>query len=472
MNKNTIIGLAVLAFIVVAAAIAVGIVLGTGSSDSKTTPTSEFIQPFGNDENAMGNKVFYADSTWVAVGLNKDDTNSSNIVYSSDGETWNRAVMDDDSTQPFGNDGAGLDIYHEGISWVAVGVNSDYENSSNIVWSSDGQNWNCAQMVGGISLFIGGQGGAIYHAGSSWVAVGYTTDATNSSNIVWSSDGQIWNRSVMDGGTSPPFGIETPSSGGAIYHAGSSWVAVGESQDTSHKEFFSTIVWSSDGQTWNRGIMTGGTSPPFGNGGSDFGNDVYNDGTSWVAVGKSNDNYSSNIVWSSDGQNWNCAQMAGSGDQPFGNGVGNAIYSNGTSWVAVGSTNGTDAGTILYSTDAATWFSAQMADSSQPFGTTGEVNAISHDGTSWVAVGNNSDATNSSNILYSTDAENWFSAQMADSSQPFGTPTFSYSERNGISFNGTDKWVAVGNNEEDNTNSSNIVYSSDRINWYKGEMTS
>ena len=48
-----------------------------------------------------------------------------------------------------------------------------------------------------------------------------------------------------------------------------------------------------------------------------------------------------------------------------------------------------------------------------------EGNAIYSDGTSWVAVGDNYDNTNSSNILYYTTDE-WHSAHMDDGSQPFG----------------------------------------------------
>ena len=57
---------------------------------------------------------------------------------------------------------------------------------------------------------------------------------------------------------------------------------------------------------------------------------------------------------------------------------------------------------------------------------------------------------------------------MADGSQPFGTDT--NSKVYGISSKGT-SWVAVGYNFDDD-NSSNIVYSSDRITWRRGELTS
>ena len=369
-------------------------------------------EPFGDSSDALGIAIAYGGNSWVAVGDNQTgNTNSSNIVYSSNGQTWHCGRMEDDS-QPFG-DGDNYyqnnAIVYGGNSWVAVGNNASGNlNSSNIVYSSNGETWHCGVMTGGTEQPFGdGLGGfAIAYGNTSWVAVGYN-NSSNSSNIVYSSNGETWHCGVMTGGTEQPF---DGGDGFAIAYDGTtSWIAVGDNYSSDS----SNIVYSSNGQTWHCGVMTGGTEQPFGRGeGSAI---AYDGTTSWVAVGNNTGGNlnSSNIVYSSNGETWHCGVMTGGTEQPFGSGDGKAIaYDGTTSWVAVGNNTSLNSSNIVYSSNGETWHCGRMIDDTQPFGT-GHGLGISFNGTSWVAVGNNASGNlNSSNIVYSSEGEVWYKGEM------------------------------------------------------------
>ena len=216
----------------------------------------------------------------------------------------------------------------------------------------------------------GGEGIAIDTDGTNWVAVGQADpDNTSAGTILYSTnDGQTWTKALMDN-SSQPFGA-TGGYGNAIHHAGTSWKVVGHNELGNNDS--GNILRSDDsGKTWIKDLMFDTGTSPFGNEGE--GNAIYSDGTSWVAVGNNNDNTnSSNIVYYTTDE-WHSAHMD-DGTQPFGDtGWGYAIHHAGSSWVAVGTPlTPSDAGTILYSTDGASWSKALMAGSgTQPFGATG-----------------------------------------------------------------------------------------------------
>ena len=188
-----------------------------------------------------------------------------------------------------------------------------------------------------------------------------------------------------------------------------------------------TIIYSSDGTTWI----------PSTNGNTMFngGEGVAWNGSLWVAVGI----VSNTIVTSSDGITWTPSI---NGNTIFDGGNGVAWSSSLSLWVAVGF--GTN--TIATSTDGTSWTGLGN--------TIFTLNTSSDGGRSvawssllslWVAVGVG--ITNT--IATSTDGVNWTG---------LGTSIFTIGG-NGVAWNGSDRWVAVG------SGTNTIATSIDGINW-------
>jgi hypothetical protein len=118
---------------------------------------------------------------WVAVG--KHSTSEQNVAYSSDGSTWNRAVL-------FTNRGNG--VAWNGHFWIAVG-----EGGFPIFSSANGMGWTNS----GITLFdltsigLSSIGNSIAWNGNVWIATGTWYNSTNTSivsSIITSPDGSVW----------------------------------------------------------------------------------------------------------------------------------------------------------------------------------------------------------------------------------------------------------------------------------------
>jgi hypothetical protein len=403
--------------------------IATSPDGIEWTPrTSSLIFGFG---------VAWNGSLWVAVG--------TTIATSSDGITWTDA-----SNNPF-TSAQVYGIAWNGSLWVAVGYNGD--STVTIATSSDGMTWTASD-----NPFSGGQGYGIAWNGSLWIAVGYNSDFTVT--IASSPDGITWTDASNN-----------PFEGGGVYGIawnGSLWVAVGSNVDSTV-----SIITSSDGMTW-----TDASNNPFEGGGA-YG--IAWNGSVWVAVGQNTDN-TVTIATSPDGMVWTPATdlfnqgvavasrrplyppiaalteafcVAGGGGtntlaysynglswtaatNPFEGGQGRGIAWNGSLWVAVGF-NGDASVTIINSSDGETW----TPSDTNPFGT---AYGIAWNGSLWVAVG-----AGTATIATSPDGITWTAR----------TNPFDGGVGQGIAWNGS-LWVAVGYN---NSYTESILTSSDGITW-------
>ena len=176
---------------------------------------------------------------WVAVG---GDTHS--ILYSTNGTSWQDTAT---GTSKFGHGrGIAYGTSSDGSClWVAVGGNTSNTGEHNIIYSTDGISWQATAT--GTSKF-GGSGGesrGIAYGTSSdgsclWVAVGKGTH-----NILYSTNGTSWQATAT--GTSKFGEGGTNSEGIGIAYGTSSdgsclWVAVGG--DTYN------ILYSTNGTNW------------------------------------------------------------------------------------------------------------------------------------------------------------------------------------------------------------------------------
>ena len=342
------------------------------------------------------------DVIWVAVGNDDlEDITKKNVLYSKDGINWNPATMKNNSINPFWN-GDGSGVAYNGVDrWVAVGEDFNFLTSS-IVYSSDGIEWEPATLTTGASPFghsgLYPRGRGVAYGNGKWVGVGHDGSSggdSDSSSILYSTDGALWSSAAMASSGLSPF----YEGRGVAYNGSDKWVAVGNDDNIT-----STILWSSDGESWNTACMSDGTStfPTAGYG------IAYNGSDKWVAVGDDNSG-SSKILWSSDGELWNTACMS-DGTSAFGSGAGSGrgVAYNGSRWVAVGEDVGTSTSNILWSSNGETWDTSSMESGGTPFGTS--VNSmgsgVAYGKNKWISVGFDT-ATSTKNILWSFDGINW-----------------------------------------------------------------
>ena len=342
------------------------------------------------------------------------------------------------------------------ILWIAVG-NDDNGSMENILYSRNGIDWKPASMeTSGVYPFYNGDGsGVAYNGTNRWVAVGHDF-WKYTSNIVYSEDGIKWNKATMAGGGSP-FSLVSGSYGrgrGVAYGQGK-WVAVGN--DAKEANYTSNIIWSTYGKEWNTACMSNGTSP-FGDTGGRGRGVAYNGSDRWVAVGFDDGNSTSKILWSSNGTEWNTACMS-DGTSPFGTGNGYGVAYGDNLWVAVGVDKGGNTSNILYSSDGLEWNTACMVNGTSAFGKNfpdvNDGSGIAYNGNGrWVAVGYG--GTSTSNILYSDDGKQWTNAYMSGGANPFGDNV-----GNGVAY-GDGKWIATG---KGGTSTKSILWSNNGIEW-------
>jgi hypothetical protein len=422
---------------------------------------------------------------WYGTGVYSEGI-SSNIRYSSDGETWFASTDENDNYGlPLCNiayDGgrATIDVTNQTQgykTWVATG-------QIGVLYKVDSGPWtkaNVRQTVKKTALTN------VAFNGEYWVMTSY--NPTNLAaidpvaTVMWSLDGSTWENSETGG-----FGWDNVTSnhgGRGVAWNGSLWVAVGLGSSP-----LNSIVTSGDGSNWTS-AASGGFAGTGGYG-------VVWTGCNWVAVGDGG--YNRSFTTSSNGIDWPISIGYGF------DGVGNAIAWNGSRLVAVGAYS---AGypSILYSdTYGATWENA-TGTLFDVFGAEGKT--VVWNGSYWLAGG-------TTGIRKSYDGKTWFQPA-ASPSYPFtglawtsnalpslivGDPTVkSYSTSNitalyvgvgqdvglntiatssngvdwvaaasgafwgsgrGVAFNGTDRWIAVGDGA---FGTSNILYSGDAQNW-------
>jgi hypothetical protein len=131
-------------------------------------------QPFATAIAIAGNN-----SLWIAGGQsNYGQPNNITIAYSTDGINWTAS-----NDSPF-YDGYCVDIACNSSIWVAVGFVGS-SKSATIAWSTNGVMWNVVN-----NPLYGGYGRAIVWNGTIWVAGGNSAD--NSVSIVYSTDAINW----------------------------------------------------------------------------------------------------------------------------------------------------------------------------------------------------------------------------------------------------------------------------------------
>ena len=261
---------------------------------------------------------------WVAIG-----TGDPSIQYSRNGKLWY-----DCTNASFSNRGECL-LYANGM-WLAGGY--DPSTYKNILWSTDGMNWNndiVFDVPGSSACTIQSIG---YDGSGVWMACGNPPDIDSAKNLWTSTNGTSWS-SI----TSPYSNIVLYS---IVYGYDSSsnpiWV-LGEGTATA-------IQWSPPGVlSWV--TATGITSI----------NNVYNvlyTGTKWLLVGAPTPTSGGALAiqTSTDGRTWNPTNWASSEQlYLFGIGYGNDSLGN-PLYIAVGY-NGTN--NVLYSPDGVTWNTTQ-----------------------------------------------------------------------------------------------------------------
>jgi len=187
-------------------------------------------------------------------------------------------------------------------------------------------------------------------------------DAGGPNTILWSVDGSTWNPIRSD---SARLGV-----GYDVAWNGATWIAVGSGDGiTTYK-----ILLSSDGRSWvppqvtpQSALFTAGASG------------IFWGGNEWVI--SASDGATGRTLWhSKDGHTWTHASAgAFATNQTYGYyGIGTAVASSGSIWVAVGRGNNT----VLYSYDADIWL---PSPSSTVFSYSGE--HVMYSGTTWIAAG-------------------------------------------------------------------------------------
>lgn len=293
----------------------------------------------------QGRCIAIGNGKWIAGGSN---TNSSNLLSSSDGKNWTNISLPDITgkgtfptvvsvvygasaqTWVVGIDEAGLDdntvlFSTDGVSWnppsnptvspidgtFAIGFGSTNfgggaedrfliaGNPNNLLYSSpDGESWTGESPTGFFSFSSGKQVRGFLYANATWHVVGQSDGAT--SNIKYSTNGNAWTNASFPQGA-------FVDANGIAYDGTGLYVAVGYTGVGA----FSTIKYSGNGITWSNAV-----SGEFANTGYAV---TYNSELSlWIAVGEDDNLGFTNVKYSADGCNWTSA----TGDQlTYGYGV-------------------------------------------------------------------------------------------------------------------------------------------------------
>uniref|UniRef100_A0A6C0KUL2 Peptidase S74 domain-containing protein n=1 Tax=viral metagenome TaxID=1070528 RepID=A0A6C0KUL2_9ZZZZ len=417
---------------------------------------------------------------YVAVGNTLSGTNNPALIYSSDGLNWYV------SQTPVGVSGNWFCVAYNGTVWVAGGTGS----VARIYYSYDGINWTYGysgntiySIAWGKDKFVAGGAGNMFYSydginwvstsnniftsvgacrgiafnGTRWVAVGTNFTATSAPTITgaYSADGITWAAT-----TTNIFGTTIAvSSGYGVAWNGIRWVAVGTNAATPT----TTVAYSSDGITW--ALITGANT--FNGSAGGVGRAVAWNGTRFVAVGtNATTTPSVTGITSSDGINWtatttNIFTTANSA-------TGLSVMWTGTKWIAGGS-GATGNINMLYSYDGLLWNSVVTS----PYNATScacygiAYNSVRPNQMTFprnISVLGCSNTTTiggpTGTLGYSLDnGINWTTTtnQLTGGVTVFGSGSCFCSKYNGY------MWIAGGT--WNSTNSNNMAYSYDGINW-------
>ena len=324
---------------------------------------------------------------------------AGNMLWSTDGKTWNASTNNTYST-------AGNSVAWNGSVWVAAGYGVGAAGS--MMWSTDGKTWNASA-----NNTFSTQGRSVAWNGSVWVAAGQGASAAES--MMWSTDGKTWNASTNN---------TFSGAGNSVAWNGSLWVAGGEGGGVS-----GNMMWSTDGKTWNAStnntFFTAGYSVAW-------------NGSVWVAAGQTSSGAAGSMMWSTDGKTWNA-----SANNTF-SVTGRGVAWNGGVWVAAGDGGGA-AGSLMWSPDGKTW----NASTNNTFSVYGR--SVAWNGSVWVAAGSGGGAAGS--MMWSTDGKTWSAS--TNSTFPFlglgvasAIPLTTYvipSQINGVTLSNSSIGATTGN---------------------------
>jgi len=296
--------------------------------------------------------ITYQRNLTVVVG-----SGTSGAAYSYDGITWTNFTNT--------SIGQGGGIAYNGRVWVS-GTNS---TGNSLSVSTDGFSW--TPIGGSASLLKVGPQRMTWN-GSIFVAV--CADNTAGNCIAYSYEGMTW---------MPSFQSNSIFFGGAwsVSSNSSMIIAVGQN----NAGVGNTIAYSTNGYNW---IGLGAT------GITQWGFDIANNGSMWVAVGSLGQ-----IAYSYDGITWR-----GTGSTLFASNVRGVAW-NGTMWVAVGQSP-----FVAYSYDGIVW---RAGTGTGLFTTAGY--GVSWNGTVWVAAG-----LGPNSLMYSFNGINWVGITLKTRLSSFG----------------------------------------------------
>jgi len=232
---------------------------------------------------------------------------------------------------------------------------------------------------------------------------------------------------------SVPFGtLSVGAWATSVSYGNSLWVAVGHMPPGNQ----GGIYTSTDATTWT--LVTGAGAPPS----NWIINDIAFNGSLWMATGVNPSGIGFDVYTSVDGTNWVGKSLV------FGTGGGLSIYYGSGTWVVGGL-----GGTMFYSLDDGTTWTAVISTTMTPVLNGNQVNLIRYANGQWVALGQTPSTPTSTPIWTSPDGIHW------SPSGPSPLSTFVYP--NGVVYsNGT--WVLVASGI---LNTTQLATSTDGITW-------
>jgi hypothetical protein len=363
----------------------------------------------------------------VAVGfptvLPNNPTNGPTLLYSYDGKKWNESTGSSFNYKVANGFYSNGGVNFGNNKWVATGWNRNTD--VNILYSNNGINWKEANRNDGMSIFYNGgpsdvreRGNKVAYGKDKWVAVGKDE---NNENILYSTDGISWYvAEMLSPGQSTFPGAATLDGAKGIAYGNNRWVAVGKADGN-----IGNILYSDNGISWQRALMSDGTSPFISSDNSAGLNVSYDsDNDLWLAVGRvNNDN---NLLISNDGISWVVRNATLEGGSFFARGCYDIIYSSEKdAYIATGSNGGSEEENIAFSTNGISWQAGSMSNGiSFPFKS--NVNGLtvnySNNLNLWFATGGNDLGVETGTIITSTNGISWDVTKMTNgTSYPFGT---------------------------------------------------
>ena len=307
---------------------------------------------YNGGEIAFSGQSMEVQTTWIAGGTNLTGTTASLVSFNRSNATQLTSIQ-----APIGTRTQITSVEYNGSYWLATALISGNATDS-IIWSTDGVNWfNSIEMQAGMVSGTVLQGGArdVAWNGSQWIAVGIGDGSDPTTTIGVSYDGSNWAPARSGGFTGT-----NPTGGFGVVWTGSNWVATGNGGFGAGSYSYLT---SPDGWTWTPRVGYGFLNL------KGWGTAIGWNGQRLVALGTPGpDQTPQSIQYSDDyGATWNIA----SGTSFDGGGeTGETVVWNGSYWLAAGNQG------FRKSYDGKMWFTPPAAPGNYISGLSWSSNAI------------------------------------------------------------------------------------------------